>query len=195
MSTQYQCQFFFCWWTICWKEKSISTTALQFTKLQIYKLWSHIPYLGHTNRLLMTIWPWVGLGWRGSNWKRKKKKKFYNVRSLKPENNESTIHCPCFSTLHAKKFYSILLIAAIKLDNTWHTLNKLLRHSGSSEILLQDTLTFTLSQLPAYLPGVPKKKEKRSIKLRVIIQWNLFITRSLGPWKLPCYIRFLIISG
>ena len=28
-----------------------------------------------------------------------------------------------------------------------------------------------------------------------LIQWNLFITRSLGPWKLPCYIRFLIISG
>ena len=28
-----------------------------------------------------------------------------------------------------------------------------------------------------------------------IVQWNLFITRSLGPWKLPCYIRFLIISG
>ena len=27
------------------------------------------------------------------------------------------------------------------------------------------------------------------------IQWNLVITRSLGPWKLPCYIRFLIISG
>ena len=25
-------------------------------------------------------------------------------------------------------------------------------------------------------------------------QWNLVITRSLGPWKLPCYIRFLIIS-
>ena len=30
---------------------------------------------------------------------------------------------------------------------------------------------------------------------KMIIQWNLFITRSLGPWKLPCYIRFLIISG
>ena len=28
-----------------------------------------------------------------------------------------------------------------------------------------------------------------------IIQWNLVITRSLGPWNLPCYIRFLIISG
>ena len=27
------------------------------------------------------------------------------------------------------------------------------------------------------------------------IQWNLIITRSLGPWKLPCYIRFIIISG
>ena len=27
------------------------------------------------------------------------------------------------------------------------------------------------------------------------IQWNLVITRSLGPWKLPCYIRFLIILG
>ena len=25
------------------------------------------------------------------------------------------------------------------------------------------------------------------------IQWNLVITRSLGSWKLPCYIRFLII--
>ena len=25
-----------------------------------------------------------------------------------------------------------------------------------------------------------------------IIQWNLVITRSFGPWKLPCYIRFLI---
>ena len=24
------------------------------------------------------------------------------------------------------------------------------------------------------------------------IQWNLVIMRSLGPWKLPCYIRFLI---
>ena len=31
--------------------------------------------------------------------------------------------------------------------------------------------------------------------LKILIQWNLFITRSLGPWKLPCYIRFLIISG
>ena len=29
----------------------------------------------------------------------------------------------------------------------------------------------------------------------LIIQWNLIITRSLGPWKLPCYIRFLLISG
>ena len=27
------------------------------------------------------------------------------------------------------------------------------------------------------------------------VQWNLVITRSLGSWKLPCYIRFLIISG
>ena len=27
------------------------------------------------------------------------------------------------------------------------------------------------------------------------IQWNLVITRTLGPWKLPCYIRFLLISG
>ena len=27
------------------------------------------------------------------------------------------------------------------------------------------------------------------------IQWNLVITRSLGPWKLPCYVRFVIISG
>ena len=26
-----------------------------------------------------------------------------------------------------------------------------------------------------------------------LIQWNLVITRSLGPSKLPCYIRFLII--
>ena len=26
------------------------------------------------------------------------------------------------------------------------------------------------------------------------VQWNLVITRSLGPWKLPCYIRFLTIS-
>ena len=26
------------------------------------------------------------------------------------------------------------------------------------------------------------------------VQWNLFITRSLGPWKLP-YIRFLVILG
>ena len=24
------------------------------------------------------------------------------------------------------------------------------------------------------------------------LQWNLVIRRSLGPWKLPCYIRFLI---
>ena len=28
-----------------------------------------------------------------------------------------------------------------------------------------------------------------------LIQWNLVIMRSLGPWKLPCYITFLIISG
>ena len=28
-----------------------------------------------------------------------------------------------------------------------------------------------------------------------VVQWNLFIRRSLGPWKSPCYIRFLIISG
>ena len=27
------------------------------------------------------------------------------------------------------------------------------------------------------------------------IQWNLFIMRSLGPWKLPGYIRFLVKSG
>ena len=27
------------------------------------------------------------------------------------------------------------------------------------------------------------------------VQCNLIITRSLGPWKLPCYIRFVIISG
>ena len=27
------------------------------------------------------------------------------------------------------------------------------------------------------------------------IQWNLVITRSLGPWKSPCYIRFLTTSG
>ena len=27
------------------------------------------------------------------------------------------------------------------------------------------------------------------------VQWNLVITRSLGPWNLPRYIRFLIISG
>ena len=29
------------------------------------------------------------------------------------------------------------------------------------------------------------------------VQWNLVITRTLGPWKLPssCYIRFLLISG
>ena len=27
------------------------------------------------------------------------------------------------------------------------------------------------------------------------IQWNLIITRTLGPWKLPCYNSFLIISG
>ena len=26
----------------------------------------------------------------------------------------------------------------------------------------------------------------------LVLQWNLIITRSLGPWKLPCYIRFLI---
>ena len=32
-------------------------------------------------------------------------------------------------------------------------------------------------------------------KAESILQWNLVITRSLGPWKLPCYIRFLIISG
>ena len=25
--------------------------------------------------------------------------------------------------------------------------------------------------------------------------WNLIITRSLGPWKLPCYIRFIIYQG
>ena len=31
----------------------------------------------------------------------------------------------------------------------------------------------------------------KSLKVR----WNLVITRYLGPWKLPCYIRFLIISG
>ena len=29
----------------------------------------------------------------------------------------------------------------------------------------------------------------------MMVQWNLVITRTLGPWKLPCYIRFLIISG
>ena len=29
----------------------------------------------------------------------------------------------------------------------------------------------------------------------LLLQWNLVITRSLGSLKLPCYIRFLIISG
>ena len=28
----------------------------------------------------------------------------------------------------------------------------------------------------------------------VTIQWNL-VTRTLGPWKLPCYIKFLTVSG
>ena len=27
------------------------------------------------------------------------------------------------------------------------------------------------------------------------VQWNLVITRSLGPWNVPCYFRFLILSG
>ena len=27
------------------------------------------------------------------------------------------------------------------------------------------------------------------------IQWNLVIMRTLGPWKLPCYNRFFIITG
>ena len=40
-----------------------------------------------------------------------------------------------------------------------------------------------------------KKKEKKEEIFISKIQWNLFITRSLGPWKLPCYIRFLVISG
>ena len=35
----------------------------------------------------------------------------------------------------------------------------------------------------------------RFILASQIIQWNLVITRSLGPWKLPCCIKFLIISG
>ena len=30
--------------------------------------------------------------------------------------------------------------------------------------------------------------------LHTWVQWNLVITRTLGPWKLPCYNRFLIIS-
>ena len=34
-----------------------------------------------------------------------------------------------------------------------------------------------------------------SVRRKNVVQWNLFITRSLGPWKLPCYNRFLIISG
>ena len=38
-------------------------------------------------------------------------------------------------------------------------------------------------------------KEIPLYKLYSYVQWNLVITRSLGPWKLPCYIRFLIISG
>ena len=28
-----------------------------------------------------------------------------------------------------------------------------------------------------------------------IIKWNLIITRTIGPGKLPCFIRFLVISG
>ena len=41
------------------------------------------------------------------------------------------------------------------------------------------------------------KSDQIEWNVPIILQWNLIITRSLGPWKLPCYIRFLItcISG
>ena len=48
---------------------------------------------------------------------------------------------------------------------------------------------------PFYFQILKKKNLKNIYAMGVIIQWNLVITRSLGPWKLPCYIRFLIISG
>ena len=47
--------------------------------------------------------------------------------------------------------------------------------------------------LMMYTEGQKKLKEWRTHWNP--LQWNLFITRSLGPWKLPCYIRFLIIIG
>ena len=45
----------------------------------------------------------------------------------------------------------------------------------------------TLSIRKSWIPPPPL--------LQSVVQWNLIITRSLGPWKLLCYIRFLIISG
>ena len=33
---------------------------------------------------------------------------------------------------------------------------------------------------------------KALYKNQLLLQWNLVITRTLGPWRLPCYIRFLI---
>ena len=39
-------------------------------------------------------------------------------------------------------------------------------------------------------------QESKCLTICVLtLQWNLVITRALGPWKLPCYNRFLIISG
>ena len=41
----------------------------------------------------------------------------------------------------------------------------------------------------------PSGKVLRKVRCFSQIQWNLVITRTSGPWKSPCYIRCLVISG
>ena len=54
---------------------------------------------------------------------------------------------------------------------------------------------WTLSQSDEHKTLIPQYQIIRLCQPGECVQWNLVITRSLGPWKLPFYIRFLIISG
>ena len=56
--------------------------------------------------------------------------------------------------------------------------------------------SYPLSPVSVYIQGydIFCNFDKSGIR-GVIIQWKLDITRSLGPWQLPCYIRNLVISG
>ena len=52
--------------------------------------------------------------------------------------------------------------------------------------------------------GLASLKQKCTFECKLVLisnifkselQWNLVITRSLGPWKLPCYISFSLYQG